>query len=255
MTRFSACIDMLFTRETADVAQRIYLAKAAGLDAVEFWLWSNKDLDAIAAALDATGLPLAGLVAEPFATLTDPDDHQRFLDGLATSLDVARRLGATVLIAQAGPERDGVSRTQQRDGLTEALARSAKVLAGSDVRLAVEPLNTLVDHPGYFLPSTAEALDIIDDVARPEIAILHDLYHSMAMGERTDEVLGGRVNRVAHIHVADHPGRQQPGTGHLPLKRSLDWLVGQGYAGYCGLEFRPNGDTSAALEQTQAILG
>ena len=70
MTRYSACIEMLFTRETADVAQRIRLAKAAGMDAVEFWLWSNKDLDAIEDALDETGLPLAGIVAEPFAELT-----------------------------------------------------------------------------------------------------------------------------------------------------------------------------------------
>lgn len=255
MTRYSACIDMLFTRETADVAQRIRLARAAGMDAVEFWLWSNKDLGAIEDALGETGLPLAGIVAEPFAELTRTTDHDRFLDGLARSLEVAQRLGTKVMIAQAGPELVGVPRQQQHDALVEAMARSADVLKGSGVRLALEPLNTLVDHKGYYLSSTSEGLDIIDAVNRPEIALLYDLYHSMVMGEDVPAVMQGRVDRVAHIHIADHPGRNQPGTGRLPLKASLDWLVTNGYAGYAGLEFKPTDETVLALAETRAALG
>jgi hydroxypyruvate isomerase len=255
MMRYSACVDMLFTRETADVAQRIRLAKAAGMDAVEFWLWSNKDLAAIEDALAETGLPLAGIVAEPFAELTRTSDHNRFLEGLAQSREVAQRLGAPMLIAQAGPELSGIPREAQHDALVEAMRRSADVLAGSGVRLALEPLNTLVDHKGYFLPSTTEGLDIVDAVNRPEIALLYDLYHSMVMGEDTATVLAGRVDRLAHIHIADHPGRNQPGTGHLPLRQSLEWLVSQGYGGYVGLEFRPTDETALALAETRRVLG
>src|SRR3546814_19614536 len=65
--------------ETDDFAQRIHLAKAEGFDRVEFWLWSNKNLDAIESALDETGVKLAGIVAEPFAELTRESDHDRFL--------------------------------------------------------------------------------------------------------------------------------------------------------------------------------
>jgi hydroxypyruvate isomerase len=255
MTRYSACIDMLFTRETSDVAQRIRLAKAAGMDAIEFWLWSNKDLNAIEDALNETGLPLAGIVAEPFAELTRTSDHDRFLDGLAKSLEVAQRLGTKVMIAQAGPELAGMPRASQHDALVEAMARSADVLKGSGVRLALEPLNTLVDHQGYYLHQTTEGLDIIDAVNRPEIAILYDLYHSMVMGEDTATVLAGRVDRIAHIHIADHPGRNQPGTGQLPLRASLDWLVANGYEGYAGLEFKPTDATVLALSETRAALG
>lgn len=255
MRGFSACIDMLFVPETADVAQRIHLAKAAGMDAVEFWMWSNKDLNAIEDALGATGLALAGIVAEPFAELTRTSDHNRFLDGLAQSLAVAQRLGTKVMIAQAGPLLEGVSRESQHDALTEAMARSADVLKGSGVQLALEPLNILVDHAGYFLYSTAEGLDIVEAVNRPEIALLYDLYHSMVMGEVPQEVLAGRVDRIAHIHVADHPGRNQPGTGGLPLRDSLDWLSSQGYGGYIGLEFKPTGETAVALDETRLALG
>ena len=253
--RYSACIDMLFVPETTDIAQRIHLAKAAGMDAVEFWLWSNKDLNAVEDALGATGLPLAGIVAEPFAELTRTSDHNRFLDGLAQSLEAARRLGAKIMICQAGPELPGMPRQSQHDALVEAMARSAEVLTGSGVQLALEPLNTLVDHKGYFLPSTAEGLDIVDAVNRPEIALLYDLYHSMVMGEDTATVLAGRVDRIAHIHIADHVGRNQPGTGGLPLKASVDWLLSQGYGGYAGLEFRPTGGTVAALDETRKALG
>lgn len=255
MIRYSACVDMLFTAESADIAQRIRLAKAAGMDAVEFWLWSNKDLDAIEDALGETGLPLAGIVAEPFAELTRTGDHQRFLDGLEQSLAVAQRLGTRVMIAQAGPDLAGIDRGQQHDALVEAMAHSSEVLEGSGVVLALEPLNTLVDHQGYFLPSTSEGLDIVDAVNRPEIRLLYDLYHSMVMGEDTATVLAGRVDRIAHIHIADHAGRNQPGTGTLPLKASLDWLIANGYGGYAGLEFRPIGATATALDDTVRILG
>ncbi|HWU18596.1 MAG TPA: TIM barrel protein [Devosia sp.] len=254
MRGFSACIDMLFVPETADVAQRIHLAKAAGVQAVEFWMWSNKDLNAIEDALGATGLALAGIVAEPFAELTRTSDHNRFLDGLAQSLAVAQRLGTKVMIAQAGPLLEGVSRESQHDALTEAMARSADVLKGSGVQLALEPLNILVDHAGYFLHSTTEGLDIVDAVNRPEIALLYDLYHSMVMGEVPQDVLAGRVDRIAHIHVADRPGRNQPGTGGLPLRESLDWLSSQGYGGYTGLEFKPTGETAVALDETRLAL-
>lgn len=252
---YSACIDMLFVPETANVVRRIGLAAEAGLTSVEFWRWTNKDVDAIAAALAASGVQLCAMVAEPMVPLADPHRHAEFLAGLERSIAVARRLGAGVLIAQAGNDLPGHSRAQQRAAIEACLGEAADVLAGTGVRLAVEPLNTRIDHRGYFLSSTIEALDIIDSVGRPEIAILYDLYHSMVMGERTELVLAGRVDRVAHIHVADHLGRHQPGSGQLPLAPALAWLFANGYDGRVGLEFVPSGSTLAALAQTVRQLG
>jgi hydroxypyruvate isomerase len=253
--RFSACIDMLFVPESADPAQRIRLAKAAGFDAVEFWLWSNKDLDAIEDALGETGLTLAGIVAEPFAELTRTSDHQRFFDGLAESRDVALRLGAKMLIAQGGPELSGVSRASQHDALVAAMAGSADVLKGSALRLGLEPLNTRVDHAGYYLSSTREGLEIVDVVNRPEIGLTYDLYHSMVMDEVPQEVMAGHIDRIVHLHIADHPGRNQPGKGGLELAGAVKWLVGQGYDGFAGLEYRPVGDSAASFEETKRALG
>jgi hydroxypyruvate isomerase len=254
MTRFSACIEMLFVPETADPAERIRLAKQAGLDAVEFWFWSNKDLDAIERALDETGVTLAGIVAEPFAELTRETDHDRFLAGLEKSRDVAMRLGAPVLICQSGPLLAGIDRNRQHEALTKAMARSADILAGSGVRLGLEPLNDRVDHPGYYLTSSEEAFAIVDAVDRPEIGITYDLYHSMIMDEDPYTVAAGHLDRIVHVHLADHPGRHQPGTGRLDLKAQLDWLDAIGYDGFVGLEYRPTGSTVASLDETWARL-
>ena len=253
--QLSACIEMLFVPETDDFAQRIRLAAAEGFELVEFWLWSNKNLDAIEAALAETGVKLAGIVAEPFAELTRETDHDRFLAGLEKSRDVAMRLGAPVLICQSGPLLDGIDRARQHDALVTAMARSADVLAGSGVKLGLEPLNDRVDHPGYYLTSSAEGFAIADAVNRPEIGITYDLYHSMVMGEDPEVVAAGHLDRIVHVHAADHPGRNQPGSGQLPLRQKLDWLLAQGYAGAVGLEFRPTGTTADALRQMRGSLG
>ncbi|WP_323013107.1 hydroxypyruvate isomerase family protein [Devosia sp.] len=252
--KLSACIEWLFSDASDDFAERIRLAKAAGLDAVEFWFWSNKDLDAIAAALDETGLPLSGFVAEPMIALTDPANHSAFLAGLKTSMQTAQRLGARVLIAQAGDDLPGRTREEQHAALVECLKAAAGILEGSGVRLGVEPLNTLIDHKGYYLSSTREALNIIDEVGRPEIGIVYDLYHSYVMGEKIEEVLKDRVSRVLHAHVADHPGRNDPGHGKINLGKRLAWLYDNGYSGAVGLEYRPDGSTADALQKVRATL-
>jgi hydroxypyruvate isomerase len=253
--RYSACIEMLFVPETTDPVERIRLAKAAGFDAVEFWLWSNKDLDAIERVLVETGVKLAGIVAEPFAELTRAGDHDRFLAGLEKSRDVALRLGAGMLICQSGPLLPGIERARQHEDLVRAMQRSAEVLAGSGVKLGLEPLNDRVDHPGYYLTSTVEALDIMDAVDRREIGITYDLYHSMVMGEVPEEVVGNRARHIVHVHIADQPGRNQPGSGQLDLKQPLSWFEAQGYDGFVGLEFRPTGTTADALEMMRSSLG
>lgn len=253
--KYSACIEWLFAPESPDFANRIRLARDAGLDAVEFWKWTEKDIPAVEKALAETGLALSSLVAEPMIPLTDPASHDAFLVGLRASAEMANRLGAKVLIAQAGDDLPGRTRAEQHQSLVDCLTQAADVLAGTGVVLGLEPLNTLIDHKGYFLHSTVEGLDIIDEVNRPEIRIVYDIYHSLVMGEATAEVLKDRIDRVAHVHIADHPGRNEPGSGTLELSKSLHWLFDNGYNGFVGLEYRPTADTQSSLEMTFRTLG
>jgi len=253
--KYSACIEWLFAPESPDFANRIRLARDAGLDAVEFWKWTEKDIPAVEKALAETKLALSSLVAEPMIPLTDPASHDAFLVGLRASAEMANRLGAKVLIAQAGDDLPGRTRAEQHQALVDCLTQAADVLAGTGVVLGLEPLNTLIDHKGYFLHSTVEGLDIIDEVNRPEIRIVYDIYHSLVMEEATAEVLKDRIDRVAHVHIADHPGRNEPGSGTLELSKSLHWLFDNGYNGFVGLEYRPTADTQSSLEMTLRTLG
>ncbi|TXI08487.1 MAG: hydroxypyruvate isomerase [Rhizobium sp.] len=255
MRQFSACIEWLFARDGDAFADRVRLAHRAGLDAVEFWHWTNKDLDAIAAAVAETGIAVSGLVAEPMIALTNPANKEAWLKGLRDSVSVAQRLGAPVLIAQAGDDLPEFSRAEQRAAIVAALSAGADILEGSGVRVGLEPLNTKIDHVGYYLSSTAEGLDIVDEVGRPEIGIVYDLYHSAVMGEDTPEVVGDRIDRIVHLHVADHPGRGDPGTGHVDLAKRLDWLFAQGYRGRVGLEYRPLANDAAAVRAVAKSLG
>jgi hydroxypyruvate isomerase len=246
--RYSACIEWLFADTHPSVPDRIRAAKVAGLDAVEFWRWSNKDLAAVKTALDETGLPLAGILCEPIAQITDPAHHASFLEGVRESVEAARALGAAVMIAQSGNLLPDVPRDKQHAALIDVLRRAADIVEGTGVVLALEPLNNRVDHPGYYLTSTVEGLDIVDAVGRPEIRLLYDLYHSAMMGERVDDVLAGRVDRVVHLHLADTQGRAEPGTGDLDWRGWLEWIESQGYAGLVGLEYRPSRPTLETLK-------
>jgi hydroxypyruvate isomerase len=244
--RYSACIELLFRPETTIFADRIGMAKAAGLDAVEFWQWSGKDLEAVGAALRHTGLPLAGILCEPIANITNPATHEFFLAGVKASLAVAQRLGTKLMIAQGGNVVAGASRASQHKAIVDCLRHAGDIVAGTGVVVALEPLNDRVDHPGYFLTSTTEGLDIIDEIARPEIRLLYDIYHAAAMGEEI-ELLTGRLDRVAHVHLADTPGRHEPGTGKMDWQARLAWLEAQGYGGFVGLEYTPVARTVEGL--------
>jgi hydroxypyruvate isomerase len=255
MRLYSACIEWLFAEEGDHFADRIRRAHAAGLEAIEFWRWTDKDLDAIEAALKETGLKVTSLVAEPMIALTNTANRETWLKGLADSVAVAKRLDAPVLIAQAGDDLEGFTRDEQRKALTETLQAGADILKGSGVRLGVEPLNIRIDHIGYFLDSTREGLDIVDNVGRPEIGIVYDIYHSAVMDERTEDVLAGRIDSIFHVHVADHPGRNEPGTGTIDLAHRLNWIFANGYTGAVGLEYKPTKPGADAVKAAIAALG
>lgn len=252
--KFSTCIEMLFAAEYEEVPRRVSAARDAGSDAVEFWQWSNKDIEAIRSASESAGVAVAAILAEPIRAMTDPEQHAGLLAGLAETIEAGAVLGARTLIAQVGPDLPGTSRSDQHDAIVKYLESAADMLAGTGMRLGIEPLNTLVNHPGYYLSSTVEALDIVEKVARTEIGIVYDVYHSLVMGEDPVAVLDARLEHVMHVHVADHPGRHQPGTGTQNIVGAVAYIMRSGYDGYIGLEYRPIGDSAAAIRSTIELL-
>ena len=251
----AACIEWLFAAEHPDFCDRIRATKDAGLSAVEFHLWRDKPLDQVRATLEETGVELTSFVVEPRRSIVDPAQHEEFLAAVRDSLDAAQRAGCSKLVVASGFIRDGVPRAEHHAAARDALSRAAELAERTPVTLVLEPLNTKVEHPGMYLDSTAEGLDLVAEVGNQHLRLLYDMYHSTVMDERPADVLDGRFDLVAHVQVADAPGRNEPGSGTIDWPSYVQTLRDLGYDGAVGLEYKPTGPTLETLGRARAALG
>jgi len=251
----SACIEWIFKSEHDDVCDRVRAAQKAGLGAVEFHQWRNKPLDDLERVLHETGMHLTSFIVEPRCLLVDLNAQAATLAAVGESVAVAKRLNVPAVVLASGPILPDVPRSVHHHAMVHNLRAAAPLAADAGVTLILEPLNTRVDHPGLYLDSTAEGLDIIEEVDRPGVKLLYDMYHSTAMGELPEEVLGDRIHLVGHVQVADSPGRREPGSGNIDWPQYMRILKAKGYAGAIGLEYRPTGDSLESIRLTYKSLG
>lgn len=253
MYRLAANLEWMFTEAGDDPATRVRAAAAHGFDAVEIWKWRNKDIAALRAALDDTGISLLSLIVDPKMDLTDRANHREYLAGVEESLPIAQQLGSPYLVVVAGDEQPGVPRADQHTAVLEALTAAADVVAGSGVTLLLENLNSKVDHVGTYLDGTAEALQLIREVDQPELRMLFDAYHALVMDENIETELAGSIHLVGHVQIADVPGRHEPGTGTIDWRAQFETLQRLGYTGAIGLEYEPATPTDESLRAIEAI--
>ena len=243
MGDLSVCIEMVYDDEPFH--ERIHRTAAAGVDAVEFWDWREKDLDAVTAAAEETGVDIVGALAG--GELTNPDAADAAVETIRESIERAEELGIPTLIVTTGPDQEGLDRTTQHRSVVDVLSRVAPAADAAGVTLALEPLNTAVDHPDYFLSSSDEGFEIVEAVDSPQVTLLYDVYHQQITEGNVIETITDNVDRIGHVHVADVPGRHEPGTGELNYANVFEALDAAGYDGYVGCEFSPPGDPDEAL--------
>ena len=170
----SVCIDSVFEGQSFHAACRA--VRAAGISAIEFWGWWDKDLDALQEAQQENDLVISACCTK-FISLVNPADRSAYIDGVAASIEAAHRLGTDILISQVGDVRGGVPRAAQHDSLVEGLREVAPLLEQAKITLVIEPLNERVNHPGYYLVRSDEAFQIIDEVNSDLIKVVFDIYH------------------------------------------------------------------------------
>lgn len=251
----TACIEWLFADEATNFAERIYKAKAAGIEGVEFHLWREKSLPDIKQALNDTGVTLTSFCVDPRRSIVDEQQLPEFLAAVSDSIAAAKELNCKMLIIASGFALDGVSPEQHFDFALRALRPAAALAEQAGITLLLEPLNTKVDHPGMYLNSVKTGLDLVEAVNSPGLKLIYDAYHSIVMGDDITTVLKGRVQHVAHIQVADMPGRGAPGTGEINWPQVTQMLKEQNYQGWLGLEYKLNNlSTSQSLQSVNAAL-
>ena len=242
--RLSPCIEMLFREES--IPARLQLVKELGFSGFEFWGWEDKDVDELIQVSTELGLSVTAFCTVS-ASLVDAKQRDAYIEGLKRSIDVARRLGCRQLITQTGTELNTVPRDDQLLSLIDGLNACAPILETNKMILLVEPLN-VVDHRGYFLSRSVEAFDIIRAVNSPHVRILYDVYHQQITEGNLIPTIRQNIDLIGHFHIADHPGRHEPGTGEINYHSVLQAIKDTGYDGWIGLEYRPKQDTKVALE-------
>jgi len=251
MPRFAANLSMMFTE--APFLDRFGLAARAGFRAVEFLFPYEHPAAEIAARLGEHGLQQALFNAPPgdwaggergIAAL--PGREAEFRDGIARALDYAAALSCPRLHVMAGLAPAGVPRDTLLATYAANLAWAAEQCAKAGVKPVIEPINHR-DIPGFFLNTTDQAAAVIQAIGPERLGLQFDLYHCQV----TEGDLVKRVEKhlplIAHMQVADNPGRNEPGTGEVNwpfVFRRIDEL---GFRGWIGCEYRPAGETTAGL--------
>lgn len=243
--RLSVCIDMIMT--DIPFLERMERVKRLGYPAIEFWEWKNKDVDAIIRKKNELGLEIATIMGSGWKQLFTDEARKTFVSNIQASLAAAKLLGAKTLIVTTGNEDKQLSRADQHAGYVAALKAAAPLAEQAQIALVLEPLNTKVDHPGYYLHTAKEGFEILDEVGSPAVKMLFDIYHHQIMEGNVIQDITKNISKIAHFHVADVPGRHEPGTGEMNYANVFRAIAATGYQGFVGLEFKPSKDAEEAL--------
>jgi hydroxypyruvate isomerase len=255
---YLANCSLLFTEHP--VLQRAAAAKASGFDAIEFW-WpfatpvpADAEVDAFVRSIADAGVRLVGLnffagdLAGPdCGVMSIPARAREFTDNVAVAIGIGKRLGTAGFNALYGNRVPGVSSEAQDELATENLVLAAKAAAGIGANVLVESVSGPKPYP---LRLGADAVAVVDRARAAgagNVGFLCDLFHLAANGDDIDAVIAATADRVAHVQIADAPGRGEPGTGHLDLDRYLVALQDAGYDGWVGLEYKPTTSTIESL--------
>ena len=244
---YSVCVSSVYMGRPFEEGVR--RAAALGYRSFEFWGCPPEILEAANRARRETGLKVKAFCAN-MVPLTQPERHGEYMERLREDIKSARRLEAELLLAQVGPELPDVPRAAQHEAIVQGLKACAPLLEDAGVVLAVEPLNALVDHKGYYLTRSGEGFDIVREVDSPAVRLVFDVYHQQISEGNILSNLLPNLDLVCHVHIAGNPGRHEPlidSEVHYPT--IINALRRAGYRHDVGLEYIPAGDADESLRR------
>lgn len=264
MPRVDVCIEAVF--DTLPMVERAKRVRDAGFDAVEFWFYdldtvtheTQRDIAEFGRFCADNGIRINNAVVNsPDAgiggSLVDPGDRDTYLARLKQTISVCKDIDCHAAITCTGNARPGVPVENQRGSAIDTLRAAAEVCESADFNLFLEPLNTLVDHAGYFLDSADEGAEIVRAVGSPRVKLLFDVYHMQIMAGNIIARVERLIDTIGHFHSAGVPGRHELDSGELNYPNILKAIDGLGYSGLFGLEYWPTGDHADSLKRMRAL--
>ena len=251
-TRFAVNIEMWFRR--LPLLDRIRASADLGFPGIEFWGTEGKDLEAVARVCEELGIEVAQFTAWGFVPgLNDPRNHEAFVAAIERAVDTAKLLGAKKATVVGGNDQPGMTPAVMHQNIIDGLKLAAPIAEAGGLTLILEPMNVRVDHAGHCLFGSSDAVRICREVGSPSVKINWDLYHmQISEGDLCGRLREG-FDQVGYVQLADHPGRNEPGTGEIQFRRVLRELRELGYDDFVGLECWPlEGETRAAERVREA---
>lgn len=251
----SACIEPMYTE--IPFLDRFRAAKDDGFEFVEFWSWTDKDLDAVKNAAEQAGIGISGFNGDAAFSMIDPSHKERYIDFLKQSVAAARKTGALSVTIHSNALGDGgvvidhyteLSDTVKLCAMFGTLRECAEIAEESGVSMNLEALNITTDHVGNYLKTTQTAAEMCRLIGSPKLKILYDVYHMQLNEGSLCDNIRRYADQFGHIHVADAPGRHEPGTGEINYKKIFECLGEAGYSGRIGFELFPRTSTAEAVK-------
>jgi hydroxypyruvate isomerase len=258
MPKFAANLTMMYNE--VGFLERFGAAAEAGFTAVEYLFpydYPAKQLAGLLADNHLTqalhNLPAGDWDAGERGIACHPGRVGEFQDGVDRAIEYATTLGCKRVNCMAGITPGGEHPEKLRETLIRNLRYAAYKLDGAGVQLLIEPINTR-DIPGFYLQRTAQALSIIEEVGTDNLWLQYDVYHMQIMEGDLAHTIEANLGVIRHVHIADNPGRNEPGTGEISYPFLFDALDRMGYVGWVGCEYRPLTTTTEGLGWAEAYL-
>lgn len=248
--RLSVCIPMFF--KTLPLAEAIQKVAELGYDACEAWkIKEGEDLEAAAAACKQYGVDFLAICTDCFDCTGG--NVEAYVDGVRSAAEKAHVLGAKMLISQVGKDT-GSPAAEQHDNIVRCLKAAIPVLEEYGLTIVIEPLNTLVNHPGYYLWSSAEGFEILKKVDHPRVKMVYDIYHQQVMEGNLIANITENLPLIGHLHAAGCPGRNELNRGEINYQNIFAAIDAAGYEEACALEYRPLLPPEESLALTRKLF-
>ncbi len=251
MPKFAANLSMLFTE--LPFPERFAAAARAGFSGVEYLSPYAMPKEEIAERLQSNGLtqvlfnlPTGNWDGGERGIACHPDRISEFQEGVEKAIDYAKALGCAQVNCLAGIMPKDIDAATAHRTLADNLKFAAGKLKEAGILLIAEPINTY-DIPGFFLNRSAQAIALFDEVGSDNLKLQYDIYHMQRTEGELAKTIERLLPRIAHIQIADNPGRNEPGTGEINYPFLFNFIDRIGYTGWIGAEYRPLTTTTAGL--------
>lgn len=245
--------------------QRFSAAKADGFKYVEFWGWEDKNLEEVKHFLEENNLELTAMGGDGPYSMCDPANKQEYLDYIKRAIKAAKEVNCPILIIHsdaleaspqyAVPLSREYSDTVKLLNMFDILSTIAPWAEEANITFVLETLNIVTDHLGNFLTRTQTASELVTMTGSPNMKILYDAYHMYLNEGKLCETVSKYLNSIGYIHIADAPGRHEPGTGVINYKNFFKFLEEIGYQGTVGMELYPINGTAPAIVAIKEAVG